>query len=307
VSDNFTPTPSRRPTVPVGLPDQGLLPCDLCGAINLPNSYYCCRCGEPLAGGPLDPSTRREVEELLRQAIALEPSAPILVTAGNTINSHVHLETVSLWPASLASTAFVNDVWQRQGLLQHARVLVIDADSSQVNDWLPFLETVAQASQPLVVVAGGYPSEVQAMLAINHGHGVIRCAALQLNPPAETHRLLLQDIARALGTSVLPASKVARTDPRQLPLVPEIRANVTCTIACGLAVVVPPSLERDGALSAQRMAIYGRQAVRVALGEKSRASMEARVRYAARLLAGLALPRPESETRIAPGERPASG
>jgi hypothetical protein len=53
VSDNFPPIPSRRHTEPVGPPEQGLLPCDLCRAANLPNSYYCCRCGEPLAGGPL--------------------------------------------------------------------------------------------------------------------------------------------------------------------------------------------------------------------------------------------------------------
>jgi hypothetical protein len=244
---------------------------------------------------------------LLRQATALDPSAPILMTIGNTFNSHCHLETVSLWPASLANTVFVNDDWQRQSLLQHARVLVIDAGSSQAQEWVPFLETVLQANQPLVVVAGGYPGEVLATLAVNNERGVFRCAALHLNPPADTHRLLLQDIARALGVSVVLASKLARMDARQLPLVPEIRANLTCTIACGLAAMAPPSQERGGALTARRMAIYGRQAVRLVFGEKCRASMEARVRYAARLLAGSALPQRESETRIASSERPASG
>jgi hypothetical protein len=245
---------------------------------------------------------------LLRQARALDPSAPVVLTAGNTFNSHFLLETMSLWPASLADSAFVNDIWQRQSLLQQARILVIDAGPTDLrNDWVPFLERFLQENQTLVVVAASYPSDVLAMLAVNNAKGTFRCAALRLNPTPETHGPLLQDIASVLRGSVVPANKLARTDASRLPLVPEIRANQSCTIACGLAVVTPPSMESQGALAAQRMAIYGRQAIRLTFGENSKARVDARVRYAARLLPAFAVPLRENETRIAPGERPASG
>jgi hypothetical protein len=247
------------------------------------------------------------VEELLRSATALDPTAPILVAEGNTFNSRCLLETVSLWPAALAITEFVNDPWQRQALLQHPRVLVIDAIQIPIKDWVPFLETVAKANQPLVVVSGGYTNDVLATLAVNNTQGVLRCAALRLTPPAEMHGLLLQDIARVLGTSVVPAAKLARTDASSLPLAQEVRANLTRTVACGLAAGAAPSLPGDPALLAHRKGIYGRQAVRVAFGENSRASTQARVRYAARLLTTFALPSRVSETGIALGERPGSG
>ena len=304
MTDHFTPAQSRRLAIPDGVPDQGLLLCDLCRATNLPNSYYCCQCGEPLAGGPLDLATRSEVEELLRSATALDPTAPVLVVEGNTFNSRCLLETVSLWPAALATTAFVNDPWQRQALLQHTRVLVIDAIQIPLSDWIPFLETVAKAHQPLVVVSGGYAIDVLATLAVNTTRGVLRCAALRLTSPDETHGLLLQDIARVLRTNVVPAPKLARTDAGSLPLAQEVRANLTRTVACGLAAGAAPSLQGDTTLVAHRKGIYGRQAVRVVFGENSRASVQARVRYAARLLTTFAVAPRVSETGIALGERP---
>lgn len=307
MTDHFTPAQSRRPPIPDGVPDQGLLYCDLCRATNLPNSNYCCQCGEPLAGGPLDPATRSEVEELLRSAAALDPTAPVLVAEGSTFNSRCLVETVSVWPAALATTDFVNDPWQRQALLQYARVLVTDAMQISVKDWIPFLETVAKANEPLVVVSGGYAGDALATLAVNNTRGVLRCAALRLTPPAETHGLLLQDIARVLRTSVVPAPKLERTDASSLPLAQEVRANLTRTLACGLAAVAAPALQGDAALVACRKDIYGRQAVRVVFGENSRASVQARVRYAARLVNALAVPPRGNDTGIVLGARPEGG
>jgi hypothetical protein len=247
------------------------------------------------------------VEELMRSATALDPTAPVLVAEGNTFNSRCLLETVSVWPAALATTDFVNDPWQRQALLPYTRVLVIDAIHIPIKDWIPFLETVATANQPLVVVSGGYANDVLATLAVNNTRGVLRCAALCLIPPAETHGLLLQDIARVLRTSVVLAPKLAQTDAGSLPLAQEVRADLTRTVACGLAPVTAPSLQGDTALVAQRKDIYGRQAVRLVFGEKSRASMQGRVRYAARLLTTIAAQPRVNQTGIALGERPVGG
>jgi hypothetical protein len=279
------PSTSGGPAMPAQVPDQGLLTCDLCRAINLPNSCYCCLCGEPLAGGPLDPTTRREVEELLRGAVALDPTAPVVMDGGDTFNSRCFLETVSLWPAALATTDFVNDPWQRQSLLQDARVLVTDAAQSRVKDWLPLLEAVAQANEPLGVVAGRLANEVLATLAINNNRGTLRCAVVLLAAPADAHALLLQDIARVLRTNVVTAAKLASTAVGRLPQAQEIRANLAYTVARGLAAAAPPSFQADSALGEQRKGIYGRQAVCLQMGVNSRASLQARIRYAARLLA----------------------
>jgi hypothetical protein len=229
--------------------------------------------------------TRREVEELLRSAGALDPTAPVLLDGGDTFNSRYYLETVSLWPAALASTDFVNDPWQRQALLPGARVLVTDAAQSQVKDWVPLLETVTQVNEPLVVITGRLGNDVLATLAINNTRGIVRCAALLLTPPADAHALLLQDIARVLRTNVVPAAKLANTAAGRLPQAQEVRANSTYTVARGLATTAPPSLQGDSALDSQRKGIYGRQAVCLQMGVNSRASLPARIRYAARLLA----------------------
>jgi hypothetical protein len=247
------------------------------------------------------------VEELIRSATALDPTAPVLVAEGNTFTSRCLQETVSLWPAALATAHFVNDPWQRQALQQHTRVLVIDAIQIPIKDWIPFLETALETRQPLVVVSGGYADEALATLTVNNTQGVLRCAALRLTPPAESHGLLLQDIARVLRTSVVPATKLARTDAGNLPLAAEVRANLTRTVACGLAAVATPPLQGDTPLVAHRKGIYGRQVVRVVFGENSRASMQARVRYAARLLTTIAVPPRVKETGIALGERQVGG
>jgi hypothetical protein len=251
-----------------------------------------------VAGGPLDLTTRREVEELLRGAVALDPTAPVLVDGGDTFNSRCDPETVSLWPAALAAPDFVNDPWQRHALLKGARVLVTDAAESGIKDWLPLLEAVAQANEPLVVVAGRLANDMLATLAINNTRGVLRCAALLLTPPENEHALLLQDVARVLQTNVVTAAKLPRTESSRLPKAPEVRANLAYAVARGLAPVALPSARGDGALDAQRKGIYGRQAVCIKMGANGRASVQARIRYAARLLA--AAPRTGGEAPAAP-------
>jgi hypothetical protein len=294
-----TPSPGGSPALVAHVPDQGLLTCELCRAINLPNSYYCCQCGEPLAGGPLDLTTRREVEELLRSAVALDPTAPVLLDGGDVFNSHCYLETMSLWPAALAAADFINDPWQRQALLLDARVLVTDAAQSQTKDWLPLLEAVLQANEPLVVVAGRLAGEVVATLRINNSRGILRCAALLLTPPADVHSLLLEDVACVLQTNVVTAAKLARTAVDRLPQAREIRANLAYTVARGLAAMAPPSSQGDSGLTARRNAIYGRQAVCLKMGVNSRASVQARIRHAARLLTA-GTPATGAETQAAP-------
>jgi len=275
------------PVLPrIDRPDQGLLTCYACQAMNLPRSVYCCWCGLPLAGGPLDPATRAEVEQLVDSA-GPGPATPVVVVEGQGFQSRCLEVTFSVWPAVLASPDQITDLWQGLAVHAGARVLLCAKLDVSTRQLVPLLESVAAERKPLVIVTGLIGSDALATLVVNHVQQKLPNAVLTLTPPEQTHGVLLADLARVLQTNVVVLEKLERQKAANLPLVKEIFAGTRQSLASLSAYTDIPHLPGTPELSALRRQIYGVPGKRIEIGANSRAGIQTRVRYASQYLQAL--------------------
>lgn len=267
-----------------GLPEQRLVLCDPCKAINLPGSNYCCQCGLPLPGGALDPQTRSEVERLVQEARRTAEAGPVWVVAGPRFQSRIEAETVSLWPATLAAPQFISDPWSGLGKAENATVLLIERLDGPISSLVPLLESLAQTGKTLVVVTGYIDPDLLATLTVNHVRNVLKSLVLLLTLPRESHPVLLADMASVLRGKVIERVRLDKVRAAALPVVRQIYAGETLTWACEVAPQELPELEGAPAVVAARRGIYSQKAARLEIGAGSRGGIEAQCRYACRLL-----------------------
>ncbi len=282
-----------------GLPEQGLVLCEACKAVNLPGSNYCCICGLTLPGGSLDAVTRAEVESLVEEACRLADGGPVWAEAGESFQSRVHTVTMSRWPAALANPNFVTDPWSGLGTLENAAVLLIDRLEGSPKAMLPLLETIATGSRPLLVVTGFIDPDILATLTVNHLRNTLRSLVLLLSLPGETHPLLLADLAAVLRGKVVERSRLEKTVAGSLPTLRTVYAGHSAAWACDLPAVPVPPLEGDPVVVAARRGIHAGTGACIEIGANSRADIESRRRYACRLLRGGSASPPERSPNLA--------
>lgn len=289
-----------------GLPEQQLCCCEACKAINLPFSNYCCTCGLPLESGALDRETRADVERLVKEARQVAGDGPVWAEAGASFQSRIHQQTISLWPAGLASPYFAADPWSGLGSLEDASVLLIERLDGPLASVVPFLETVASSSRRLIVVTGFVERELLATFVINHLKNTLQIMVLLLSPPPVTHPVLLADLASVLRGKVVERGRLERTAATTLPVVRSLHANGDVAWAAGLPdLQSPPALVGDPGVVLIRRRIYGQSCARIELGANSRAALETRRRYACRLLRSAQIPSVLPPTHLTIG--PSSG
>lgn len=269
-------------------PDQGLLACVQCRALNLPNSRFCCRCGVPIAGDALREEARREVEDLIHRALSEGRTAPVLLLAGSRYESRLQPEVLAEWPVSLASPLFVTEPALGRMVLESARVLVYDGVPDSVSAMVPLLESIVAEGRPLAVIADDYSEDVLRVLVVNQQRGTLKGAALKRNAGTAAGAAPLREVAQALGGEPITARELERVKAATLPQVPLLCAGEAATLVAGLRST-PPFVFGGGADAAARARIYGRSGSRLTVGGGSAAEIDAKVRYAREILTSLSV------------------
>jgi chaperonin GroEL len=101
------------------------------------------------------------------------------------------------------SPYFVTDQERLEAVLEDAYVLVHQAKISNMADFLPLLEKVAQTKKPLLVIAEDIEGEALATIVVNKIRGLLNIAAVKAPGFGDRRKAMLGDIATLTGATVV--------------------------------------------------------------------------------------------------------
>lgn len=93
------------------------------------------------------------------------------------------------------SPYFVTDPERMEAVLENPLILIHEKKISSAQDLLPFLEKVAQARRPIILLAEDTEGEALATVVLNKIRGVLQIAAVKAPGFGERRKAMLEDIA----------------------------------------------------------------------------------------------------------------
>jgi len=101
------------------------------------------------------------------------------------------------------SPYFVTDAERMDVMLEEPLILFNEKKISNVRDLLPLLEKVAQAGQPVLLIAEDVEGEALAALVVNKMRGALKCAAVKAPGFGDKRKAMLEDMAVLTGGQVV--------------------------------------------------------------------------------------------------------
>ncbi len=124
------------------------------------------------------------------------------------------------------SPYFVTDTDRMETVLEDAFVLISGTKISNLNEVLPVLEKVAQASKPLLIIAEDVEGEALSTLVVNRMRGTFASAAVKAPGFGDRRKAMLQDIAVLTGGQVISPEVGLKLDQISLDLLGKARRVV---------------------------------------------------------------------------------
>jgi chaperonin GroEL len=110
------------------------------------------------------------------------------------------------------SPYFVTDQERMEAVLEDGRVLLVQGKISSVQELLPLLEKVVQASKPLLIIAEDVDGEALSTLVVNRIRGTFASVAVKAPAFGDRRKAVLEDIAVLTGAQVVSAEVGLKLD-----------------------------------------------------------------------------------------------
>jgi chaperonin GroEL len=123
----------------------------------------------------------------------------ITVEEARTIETTLEVVEGMQFDRGYLSPYFVTDPEKMQVVLENPLILIHEAKLRSLPDLLPLLEKVAQAGQPLLIVAEDVEGEALATLVVNKLRGTLKVAAVKAPGYGDRRKAMLEDIAVLTG------------------------------------------------------------------------------------------------------------
>jgi chaperonin GroEL len=124
------------------------------------------------------------------------------------------------------SPYFVTDSDRMETVLDDAYILITSGKLSALNEVLPVLEKVAQASKPLLIIAEDVEGEALSTLVVNKIRGTFASAAVKAPGFGDRRKAMLQDMAILTGGQVISAEVGLKVEQVSLDLLGRARRVV---------------------------------------------------------------------------------
>jgi len=98
---------------------------------------------------------------------------------------------------------FINNQEKSKCILEDPYILIIGEKISNLTQILPILEKVHQGGKPLFIIANDYDHETIQSMVANVTKGLLQLCAIKSPFYGEKRNLILNDLAKALGTKVI--------------------------------------------------------------------------------------------------------
>jgi chaperonin GroEL len=93
------------------------------------------------------------------------------------------------------SPYFVTDTERMEAVIENPLILIHEKKISSAQDLLPFLEKIAQARRPVVIIAEDIENDALATVVLNKIRGVLQIAAVKAPGFGDRRKAMLEDIA----------------------------------------------------------------------------------------------------------------
>ena len=124
------------------------------------------------------------------------------------------------------SPYFVTDSDRMETVLEDAYILITSNKVAALNEVLPVLEKVAQASKPLLIIAEDVEGEALSTLVVNKIRGTFTSAAVKAPGFGDRRKAMLQDIAILTGGQVIAPEVGLKLDQIDISLLGKARRVV---------------------------------------------------------------------------------
>lgn len=155
-----------------------------------------------------------EIGEILAQAVEQAGKQGVItIEEGDGIETQLdYVDGMSLDKGFL-SPYFVTDLGKMTAEYENALVLIHEKKISNLQEFLPVLELVAQSGKPLLIIAEDIEGEALAALVVNKLRGIMNVCAIKAPGFGDRRKAMLGDIAVLTGgTAIMEETGMKLTD-----------------------------------------------------------------------------------------------
>ncbi|MBN1362265.1 MAG: chaperonin GroEL [Sedimentisphaerales bacterium] len=144
------------------------------------------------------------VGEILAQAIdEVGKEGVIEVEEGKGMENELSVVEGMQFDRGYISPYFVTKADTLEAIIEDAYILLHEKKISNIREFIPLLEKIAQVGRPLLVVAEDIEGEALAALVINRLQGILKVCAVKAPGFGDRRKAMLQDIAILTGAQVI--------------------------------------------------------------------------------------------------------
>ena len=149
-------------------------------------------------------SSDEEIGALIADAMEkVGKDGVITVEESKTMKTELTLVEGMQFDRGYLSAYMCTDTEKMEAVLDNPLILITDKKISNIQELLPLLEQVVQASRKLLIIAEDIEGEALATLVLNKLRGTFNCVAVKAPGFGDRRKAMLQDIAILTGGQVI--------------------------------------------------------------------------------------------------------
>ena len=145
-----------------------------------------------------------EIGELIADAMEkVSKDGVITIEESKTSNTELNVVEGMQFDKGYVSPYMVTDTEKMEAIMDNPYILITDRKISNIQEILPLLESLMQASSKLVIICDDIESEALSTLILNKLRGVLNVVAVKAPGFGDKRKAMLEDIAILTGGEVI--------------------------------------------------------------------------------------------------------